>query len=32
MRLYLRTKDVSKALAKYRSYWFDNIEKMMKEM
>ncbi len=32
VRLYLRTKDVSKASAKYRSYWFDNIEKMLESL
>lgn len=29
IRLRLRPKDVSKALAEYRQYWFDNIENMI---
>ena len=32
VRLLLRTLDAAKAPEKYNSYWFDNIEKMMKEM
>jgi len=29
IRLRLRPEDVSKALAEYRQYWFDNIENML---
>ena len=29
IRLRLRPKDISKALAEYRQYWFDNIENML---
>ena len=32
IKLLLRPEDVSKALAEYKHYWFDNIEKMLEVM
>jgi len=32
IKLLLRPEDVSKALAEYKQYWFDNIEKMLEVM
>ncbi|MDH7529011.1 MAG: hypothetical protein QHH28_12660 [Ignavibacteria bacterium] len=32
IKLLLRPEDISKALAEYKQYWFDNIEKMLEVM